>query len=155
MSSSELVHFFRFTKDFSSFYLCWWHIEIGSLAGAAHLLNNNTGVQRRTQTEQKSVVDEKAKCPFDLDFQHEYKPWKWGLSIHFKRLTSLPRECLASEREGSGVGKVTTGITGLWLPSVQSDVAFWFFDVGSSYTAEAEFGKVWIVHPLKGNVSWV
>ena len=47
---------------------------MGSLAGAAHLLNDNTGVQRRAQREQKSLVEEKAKCPFDLDFQHEYKP---------------------------------------------------------------------------------
>ncbi len=42
----------------------------------------------------------------------------------------------------------TTGITGLWQPSVHSDVAFWSFDVGSSYHTEAEFGKRWIVHPL-------
>lgn len=28
-------------------------------------------------------------------------------------------------------------------------------DVGSSYTCEAEFAKVWIVHPPIGNVSWV
>ena len=49
----------------------------------------------------------------------------------------------------------TTGITGLWQPSVHSDVAFWSFDVGSSYHTEAEFGKRWIVHPLIGNVSWV
>ena len=38
--------------------------------------------------------------------------------------------------------------TGLWQPSVHSDVAFWSFDVGSSYHTEAEFGKRWIVHPL-------
>ena len=44
--------------------------------------------------------------------------------------------------------KRTTGITGLWQPSVHSDVAFWSFDVGSSYHTEAEFGKRWIVHPL-------
>ena len=31
-----------------------------------------------------------------------------------------------------GVRKITTGITGLWRPSVHSDVAFWSFDVGSS-----------------------
>ncbi len=46
-------------------------------------------------------------------------------------------------------------ITGLWQSSVHSDVAFWSFDVGSSYHTEAEFGKRWIVHPLIGNVSWV
>ena len=51
--------------------------------------------------------------------------------------------------------KVTTGITGLWQPSVHSDVAFWSFDVGSSYHTEAECGKRWIVHPLIRNVSWI
>ena len=49
--------------------------------------------------------------------------------------------------QATGVGKVTTGITGLWQPSVHSDVAFWSFDVGSSYHCEAEFTKRWIVHP--------
>jgi len=54
-----------------------------------------------------------------------------------------------------GVRKVTIGITGLWRPRVQIDVAFWSFDVGSSYPCLAEKTKRWIVHPLKGNVSWV
>ena len=31
-----------------------------------------------------------------------------------------------------GVRKVSTGRTGMWQPSVHSDVAFWSFDVGSS-----------------------
>ena len=44
---------------------------------------------------------------------------------------------------------IKAGITGLWQPSVHSDVAFWSFDVGSSYHTEAEFGKRWIVHPLR------
>ena len=35
--------------------------QVGSLAGAAHLLNNNTGVLRSAQQEQKSCVDDKAK----------------------------------------------------------------------------------------------
>jgi len=39
-----------------------------------------------------------------------------------------------------GVRKVTIGITGLWPQRAQIDVAFWFFDVGSSYPSEAEFG---------------
>ncbi|KRX69431.1 Retrovirus-related Pol polyprotein from type-1 retrotransposable element [Trichinella sp. T6] len=50
-----------------------------------------------------------------------------------------------------GMRKVTTGITGLWQPSVHSDVAFSSFDVGSSYHCEAEFAKRWIVHPPIGN----
>ena len=54
---------------------------MGSLAGAAHLLNNNTGVLRSAQQEQKSCVDDKAKSWFDLSFQYEDKLWKRGLAI--------------------------------------------------------------------------
>ena len=53
-----------------------------------------------------------------------------------------------------GVRKVTTGITGLWRRSVQSDAAFWFFDVGSSYPALASGRKGKFVHLPTGNVSW-
>src|SRR6185437_6345897 len=75
--------------------------------------------------------------------------------------TNTNRESVAyrsfrpSEFEARGVRKVTTGITGLWQPSVHSGVAFGSFDVGSSYHCEAEFTKCWIVHPPIGNVSWV
>ena len=55
--------------------------QVGSLAGAAHLLNNNTGVLREAQREQKSHVEQKGKSFFDFDFQYEYKLWKHGLSI--------------------------------------------------------------------------
>ena len=42
--------------------------------------------------------------------------------------------CFKSENGSSrGVRKVTTGITGLCQRSVHGDVAFWSFDVGSSY----------------------
>ena len=54
---------------------------MGSLAGAAHLLNDNTGVLRGAQREQKSLVEQKGKSSFDFDFQYEYKLWKHGLSI--------------------------------------------------------------------------
>ena len=54
---------------------------VGSLAGAAHLLNDNTGVLREAQWEQKSHVEQKGKSFFDFDFQYEYKLWKHGLSI--------------------------------------------------------------------------
>jgi hypothetical protein len=50
----------------------------------------------------------------DLDFQYEYRPRKRGLSI----LLTL------RGFQARGVRKVTTGITGLWQPSVHSDVAF-------------------------------
>ena len=55
--------------------------QVGSLAGAAHLLNDNTGVLREAQWEQKSHVEQKGKSFFDFDFQYEYKLWKHGLSI--------------------------------------------------------------------------
>ena len=53
----------------------------GSLAGAAHLLNNNTGVLRSAQWEQKSHVEQKGKSWLDFDFQYEYKLGNDGLSI--------------------------------------------------------------------------
>ena len=55
--------------------------QVGSLAGAAHLLNGNAGVLRWAQWEQKSHVDQKGKSSLDFDFQYEYKLWKHGLSI--------------------------------------------------------------------------
>jgi len=39
---------------------------VGSLAGAAYLLNNNAGVLRRAQCEQKSHVEHKGKSSLDL-----------------------------------------------------------------------------------------
>ena len=50
------------------------HCQVGSLAGAAHLLNHNAGVPRGTHGEQKSPVEQKGKSPLDFDFQCEYKP---------------------------------------------------------------------------------
>ncbi|GJP85146.1 hypothetical protein CLOP_g15240 [Closterium sp. NIES-67] len=47
---------------------------VGSLAGAAHPLNDNAGVLRRAQREQKSRVEQKGKSSLDFDFQYEYKP---------------------------------------------------------------------------------
>ena len=45
------------------------HSQVGSLAGAVHLLNNNAGVLRKAQREQKSLVDQKGKSFLDFDFQ--------------------------------------------------------------------------------------
>ena len=45
---------------------------MGSLAGAAHLLNDNTGVQSIAQLEQKSNVEQKGKSYIEFDFQCEY-----------------------------------------------------------------------------------
>ena len=61
--------------------LCGKLCQVGSLAGAAHLLNDNAGVLRWAQWEQKSHVDQKGKSSLDFDFQYEYKLWKHGLSI--------------------------------------------------------------------------
>ena len=49
------------------------HSQVGSLAGAAHLLKDNAGVLRQAQREQKSLVDQKGKSLLDFDFQYEYK----------------------------------------------------------------------------------
>jgi len=54
---------------------------MGSLAGAVLLLNDNAGVLRWAQREQKSRVDQKGKSPLDFDFQYEFKLRKHGLSI--------------------------------------------------------------------------
>jgi len=43
------------------------------LAGAAHLLKCNTGVQRGAQSGQKPLVEQKGKSSLDFDFQYEYK----------------------------------------------------------------------------------
>jgi len=110
--------------------------QVGSLTGAVHLRKNSAGEPRRAQWEQKSHVELKGKSPLDLVFQCENKRGNCVLSILYACGEPPPR----------GARKVTTGITGLWLPSVQSDVAFWSFDVGSSHHSVAEGGKCQIVH---------
>ena len=50
------------------------HCQVGSLAGAAHLLKDNAGVLRGAHRERKSRVEQKGKSPLDFDFQCEYKP---------------------------------------------------------------------------------
>ena len=86
---------------------------MGSLAGAAHLLKNNAGVLRGAHEGQKPSVEQKVKAPliliFSVNTNHESVAYR-----SFSRWVFQPR----------GVRKVTTGITGLWQPSVHSDVAF-------------------------------
>ena len=48
--------------------------QVGSLAGAAHLLNDNAGVLRGAHRGQKPRAEQKGKCPLDSDFQCEYGP---------------------------------------------------------------------------------
>ena len=59
--------------------LCWAdpgrrHCQVGSLAGAAHLLKDNAGVLRGTHREQKSRVEQKGKSLFDSHFQCKCEP---------------------------------------------------------------------------------
>ena len=54
---------------------------MGSLAGAAHLLKNNAGVQWSTHAGQKPVVAKQVNSWFDLYFQYKYGPWKRVLAI--------------------------------------------------------------------------
>ena len=89
------------------------HCEAGSLTGAVHLSNDNAGVLRPAQRGRKPRVEQKGKCWLDLSLQYRARSRNVGLSILF-----------ISEFEERGARKVTTGITGLWLPSVHSDVAF-------------------------------
>ena len=58
-------------------------------------------------------MEQKGKSWLDFSLQYGAKSRNVGLSILF-----------ISEFEERGDRKVTTGITGLWLPSVHSDVAF-------------------------------
>ena len=58
-------------------------------------------------------MEQKGKSLFDSDFQYEYD----HESVAY-------RSFRPSEFEARGVRKVTTWITGLWQPSVHSDVAF-------------------------------
>ena len=85
----------------------------GSLTGAVHLSNDNAGVLRPAQRGRKPRVEQKGKCWLDLSLQYGARSRNVGLSILF-----------ISEFEERGVRKITTGITGLWPPRVQIDVAF-------------------------------
>ena len=66
--------FLVLTSAFTQKDLGGRHSQVGSLAGAAHLLKDNAGVLRGTHGEQKSPVEQKGKSPLDFDFQCEYKP---------------------------------------------------------------------------------
>ena len=96
-----------------SIELDWKQSQVGSLTGAVHLSNDNAGVLRPAQCGWKPHVEHKGKCWLDLSLQYGARSRNVGLSILF-----------ISEFEERGVRKITTGITGLWRPSVHSDVAF-------------------------------
>jgi len=98
-------------------------------------------------------------CVFQCVFLLKYKRSKYFIynlySNNICKLGILYKESIQFVFAARGVRKVTTGITGLWRRSVQSDAAFWFFDVGSSYPALASGRKGKFVHLPTGNVSWV
>ena len=66
-----------------------------------------------TVANRRPPVEQKGKSCVDFSLGYGAKSRNVGLSILF-----------ISEFEERGVRKVTTGITGLWPPSVHSDVAF-------------------------------
>ncbi|GFT89902.1 uncharacterized protein NPIL_582501 [Nephila pilipes] len=86
---------------------------VESLTEAVYLSNGNAGVLRPAQRGQKPRVEQKGKSCLDPDFQYDYGPRKRGLSILLS-LRVLSKRCQKSYYR----------ITGLWRPSVHSDVAF-------------------------------
>ena len=73
-SSSDSNSIFTPPLNISSALLMyWWNVVLGSLAGAAHLSNDDAGVLRQAQWEWKSHVEQKGKSLLDSDFQSEYK----------------------------------------------------------------------------------
>ena len=80
--------------------LCVVHSQPGRLAGAAHPLIYNAGVLMLAQRGQNSL----------------------GMNANCENIADLP--FMFESYSTRGVRKVTTGITGLWQPSVHSDVAF-------------------------------
>ena len=84
------------------------------MAGAALLLNDNAGVLSGAQCERKSHVEHKGKSPVDFSI----------VSTNPSRESGAQRSFGDRGIEARGDRKITTGITGLWPPSVHSDVAF-------------------------------
>ena len=73
--------------------LCGWHCQAGSLAGAAHLFNDNAGVQSWAQREHKSHVDQKSSL--DFDFKYEYKRWRLNRRVFvYKCFLSARNVCM-------------------------------------------------------------
>ena len=50
------------------------HRQVGSLAGAAHMLNDNTSVLKRAHLGQKPRVEQKGKSLPDFGVQYAHKP---------------------------------------------------------------------------------
>lgn len=102
--------------------LLWGQCHVGSLTGVVHLSNCNTGVLRWAQGGQKPPMEQKGKAHliliFNTNTDHESRAsWFFWPSGFW----------------AGGLRKLTTGITGLWQPSIHKEIAFWFFNVNSSY----------------------
>ena len=70
-------HLTLLTKHVHRFKIYVFYVSrVGSLAAAAHLLNDNTGDLRSVQCKRKSHVEFKVKSWFDFDFQYESEHWK-------------------------------------------------------------------------------
>jgi len=91
---------------------------VGSLAGAAHLRYDNAGALKWT-----SVRTEISRWSGRANGALMMRS-----SVLIQNVQAWPSDPLPvmgfRKFEIRGVRKITTGITGLWQPSVQSDVAF-------------------------------
>ncbi|KAI5192992.1 hypothetical protein NECID01_2155 [Nematocida sp. AWRm77] len=87
-------------------------LPAGSLAGAARLQERIAAVQRRAQRGGKPGGEHKGRSPPE---RARRAPARGNPGL------AIPRRL---GRRAAGGGKVTTGITGLWRPSVHSDAAF-------------------------------
>ena len=81
----------------------------GGLAGVAHLLHDNAGVSGELTENRNLTLTKRGKPRFML----------------ICSTNNMANPSLRSEKGSArGVRKVTTGLTGLWQPSVHSAVAF-------------------------------
>jgi len=91
----------------------------GSLAGAAHLSQQSAGVQNHAHVGAEIPGRAQGKTPWQIEpctcEAQSVKAWPSD------PLSANPNACRIEAR---GDRKITTGITGLWLPRVPIDVAF-------------------------------
>ena len=90
----------------------------GSLAGAAHLLNDNAGVLRRSQFRQKRSIDRKGKRTLDS------RPSVLVPNVKARPCDPFVPYCNVQHIESRGDRKITTGITGLWSQECMSTLLF-------------------------------
>ena len=118
----------------------------GEFGWAAHLLNNNAGVQRWTQWERNLACRTKGKAPAVLrSIGPDTNRWNRGLSSPFQRqLSDLRLEVSESyHRDNFGGGQAFMA-TLLFGPSMIAALPI--------VCEDSILYKRWIVHPLTGNV---